>query len=365
MPRFRAIFLATTALVAALGVAACKKPEAAAADVRTRDRIVLVASVEAAEDADPAYTGLIAARVQSDLGFRVQGKVTARLVDTGQSVKAGQALMRIDATDYTHAITAQVGEVASAQARYTQAAADEKRYRGLVASGAISRTLYDQAKAAADSAAALLAAAQAQEKVARNQGGYATLLADADGTVVETLAEPGQVVTAGQIVIRLAHAGPREASVYLPETSRPALHSVAQATLYGGKVTVAAHLRQLADSADPLTRTYEARYVLDGAGAQAPLGATVTLQMSGARPDASVQVPLGALDDEGHGPGLWAIDPGTSRVKFRPVSVAALGSVTAVLSGGAPPGLRIVAAGGHFLHDGQRVQMASEQAAMQ
>jgi hypothetical protein len=91
----------------------------------------------------------------------------------------------------------------------------------------------------------------------------------------------------------------------------------------------------------------------------------VTLQMEGARPDAAVQVPLGALDDEGNGPGLWAIDPDTSRVRFRPVSVAALGSVKAVLSGGAPPGLRIVAAGGHFLHDGQRVQMASEQAAMQ
>jgi RND family efflux transporter MFP subunit len=365
MPRFRTSYLATIALLAALGVSACKKPEAAAADVRTRDRVVLVASVEAAADADPAYTGLIAARVQSDLGFRVPGKVTARLVDTGQIVKAGQVLMRIDATDYTHAVTAQTGEVASAQARYTQAAADEKRYRGLVATGAISRAVYDQAKSAADSASALLSAAQAQEKVARNQGGYATLAADADGTVVETLAEPGQVVTAGQTVIRLAHAGPREASVYLPETARPALGSVAQATLYGGKITVAAHLRQLADAADPLTRTYEARYVLDGAGARAPLGATVTLRMTDSRPDAAVQVPLGALDDEGHGPGLWAIDPVTSQVKFRPVSVAALGGVRAVLSGGAPPGLRIVAAGGHFLHDGQRVQMASEQAAMQ
>jgi RND family efflux transporter MFP subunit len=365
MPRFRAACLATTALFVTLGVSACKKPEAAAADVRTRDRIVLVASVEAAEDADPAFTGVIAARVQSDLGFRVPGKVTARLVDTGQMVKAGQALMRIDATDYTHAITAQTGEVEAARARYIQAAADEKRYRGLIGTGAISRTVYDQAKAAADSASALLSAAQAQEKVARNQGGYATLLADADGTVVETLAEPGQVVTAGQTVIRLAHAGPREASVYLPETARPVLGSAAQATLYGGKITVTAHLRQLADAADPLTRTYEARYVLDGAGAHAPLGATVTLQMLGARPDAAVQVPLGALDDEGHGPGVWAIDPDSSRVAFRPVSVASLGGATAILSGGAPPGLRIVAAGGHFLHDGQRVQMASEQAAMQ
>src|SRR5258708_38479213 len=200
--------------------------------------------------------------------------------------------MRIDPTDYTHAITVQAGDVAAARARWVQAAADEKRYRGLVASGATSQLTYDQAKAASDSARALLSAAEAQEKVARNQGDYSVLLADSDGTVVETLAEPGQVVAAGQTVTRLAHAGPLEASVNLPETERPALGSEAQAALYGSTVTVTAHLRQLSDAADSLTRTFEARYVLDGEGAQAPLGATVTLHVSSTRPSAEVQVPL-------------------------------------------------------------------------
>src|SRR5258705_542310 len=232
-----------TVVVAALSLSACKKQDAAA-DVRTTDRVVLAASVQPAGEVDPAYTGVVVARVQGDLGFRVQGKVVARLVDTGQVVKVGQKLMRIDPTDYTHAITIQAGAVAAARASWIQAAADEKRYSGLVPSGAISQQTYDQAKAATDSAKALLSAAEAQEKVAQNQGDYSVLLADADGTVVETLAEPGQVVTAGQIVIRLAHAGPREASVDLPETERPALGSEAQATLYGGKGNVIAHLRQ-------------------------------------------------------------------------------------------------------------------------
>ena len=147
--------------------------------------------------------------------------------------------MRIDRTEYAHAITAQIGNVAAAKARVIQTAADEARYRGLVATGAVSKAAYDQAKAAADGARALLSAAEAQLKVAQDEGDYSTLVADADGTVVETLAEPGQVVSTGQPVVKLAHAGPREATVNLPETVRPAIGSPAQASLYGGDTPLA------------------------------------------------------------------------------------------------------------------------------
>src|SRR5260221_3335806 len=268
MPIVRAPRFAIAVAITALSLSACK-PEKDA-DPRTTDRLVLVASVRQAGDFERGYTGVVAARVQSEVGFRVQGKIIARLVDTGQVVKVGQKLMQIDPTDYTHAITVRAGDVAAARARWIQAAADEKRDRGLVESGAISQLTYDQAKAAADSATALLSAAEAQERVAQDQGNYSVLRADADAMVVETLAEPGQVVTAGQIVIRLAHAGPREASVDLPETERPARGSEAQATLYGGNVTVSAHLRQLSHAAHPLTRTYQARHVLDGQRALGP-----------------------------------------------------------------------------------------------
>jgi RND family efflux transporter MFP subunit len=355
--------VAAVVLPALLGLSACKRLEAA--DPRTAPRLVQVAEVRPAADSEHTYTGVVAARVQSDLGFRVQGKVIERLVDTGQAVKRGQTLMRIDATDYTHAITVQKGDVAAARARWDQASADEQRYRGLVESGAISQLTYDQAKAAADSARALLSAAQAQEQVARNQGDYSTLVADADGTVVETLAEPGQVVAAGQTVIRLAHAGPREASVNLPETERPKLGTGARASLYGGSVTVPARLRQLSDAADPRTRTYEARYVLEGDGANAPLGATVTLRLSSTERDNATQVPLGAIDDEGKGPGIWVLDPKTFQVSFRSIQVRALGADTVTLNQGAHPGEQVVAAGGHFLHEAERVQPLGPKAAMQ
>jgi len=354
---------ACAALVAAslLLVAGCDQP---GADPRTADLLVRLVSAAPAAPEETAFTGTVAARVQSDLGFRISGKVIERLVDTGQVVQAGTPLYRIDPTDYDHAIAAQLGNVAAAKARLIQATADEKRYGRLLPTGAVSASEYDAAKAGADSARALLDAAQAQLKVAQDESGYSTLVADADGTVVEALAEPGQVVSAGQIVARIAHVGPREGSVSLPETVRPAIGSAAQASLYGRDARWAAHLRQLSDSADPLTRTYEARYVLDGEAARAPLGATVTILLPNARSAGSTTVPLGALSDEGQEAGVWVFDPKTSTVAFRPVRIAEIGAEMAILSQGVSVGERIVALGAHLLHDGQRVRVSDAQASL-
>jgi RND family efflux transporter MFP subunit len=243
-----------------LALAACA--EKAAIDPRTEAPLVRVATVEDAPASTRSFTGVVAARVQSDLGFRVAGKVLQRLVDAGQSVKRGQALMRIDPADLKLAAQAQQEAVTAARARAHQTAEDEARYRDLRGTGAISASAYDQAKAAADAARAQLSAAEAQAVVARNASGYAELLADGDGVVMETLAEPGQVVNAGQTVVRLAHAGQREALVQLPETLRPAVGSLARATLFGKETGAPARLRQLSVAADRLTRTFEARYVL-------------------------------------------------------------------------------------------------------
>jgi RND family efflux transporter MFP subunit len=275
--------------------------------------------------------------------------------------------MRLDRTDYTHAITIQVGNVDAARARLQQAAADEERYGGLVSSGAVSQSAYDQVKAAADSARALLSAAEAQLKVAQDEGTYAALVADADGTVVETLAEPGQFVSAGQIVVRVARAGAREAAVNLPETLRPALGSTAHAILYGANADSAtrypAHLRQLSDAADPLTRTFEARYVLDGAAARAPLGATVTVYLKDSERADALSVPLGAIDDEGRGPGVWLLDRQSSSVSYQPVRFVRFDGERAIVSGAIRIGDPIIAVGGHFLHEGQRVQVSEARVA--
>ena len=365
MQKELSLTLASAVLLSAFGLAGCKPSQSATVDPRTRDRLVAVARVGGAQAQIGQYTGVVGARISSDLGFRIQGKVTERLVDTGQVVKRGQPLMRIDPTDYTHAVVAQSGNVAAARAHWIQASADERRNRGLVATGAISRAAYDQFKAAADSAKALLDAAIAQERVAKNQEDYALLVADSDGTIVDTLAEPGQVVAVGQVVVRLAHAGPREAVVNLPETMRPRIGSLATASLYGGNLQVNARLRQLSDAADPRTRTFEATYVMGGEGAVAPLGATVTIGVGQDRGGTLLSVPLGAIDDEGHGPGVWVVDPNTAKVTYRLVHVQSLGAETVELSDGLTPGETIVATGGHYLHAGEHVRLATLQASMQ
>ena len=277
MLRLNAVHLAVCLLPLAL--AGCGEP-ADHDDPRIRPPLVRVATVERAEAGSRAFTGVVVARTQSDLGFRVAGKVLERRVETGQSVKRGQLLLRLDPADLALQAQSQQRAVDAARARAKKAANDLARYRGLVASGAISAAEFDQINAAAEAARADLSAAQAQANVAQNATGYAGLLADADGVVVETLAEPGQVVSAGQVVIRLARAGQREARVQLPETLRPAVGSEALAKRYGSESQpVTATLRLLSDAADATTRTFEARYVLNGALANAPLGSTVTLRI--------------------------------------------------------------------------------------
>jgi RND family efflux transporter MFP subunit len=369
--------LSAAALTAALGVGTAavifgpaaainREPDRAAQlDPRQAPQLVEIAVAKPAMASERSFTGIIAARVQSNLGFRVPGKVVERLIDVGQEVHGGQPLMRLDQKDLALALAAKENAVAADRAAAVQARNDEARYRQLAADGWASRQKYEQVKAAFDTAAAQLAAAEAQADVARNEAGYALLLADADGTVVETLAEPGQVVAAGQTVVKLAHAGPREALVNLPEAVRPAIGSLARATVYGaGSTPSPAHLRQLADAADSATRTYEARYVLDGDASRAPLGATVTVSVATGGTAAAVEVPLGAVYDNGQSSGVWVVDPHSSSVLMRAVQVRRLAEETAVVSG-VRPGERVVALGAHLLHEGERVRLANDREAVQ
>src|SRR5574337_1250714 len=354
-------FLAVVGLLP-LVLAACSDATSST-DPRTQTPLVRVGTVEFSGQAQRSFTGIVAARVQSDLGFRVPGKVLERLVDTGQTVKRGQPLMRIDPTDLKLATRAHEEAVAAATARARQTAEDEARYRDLVSAGAVSASSYDKIKAAAESARAELKAAQTQADVARNETGYAVLPADADGVVVETLAEPGQVVAAGQVVVRVAHAGRREAVVELPETLRPAIGSAGRATLYGSGLTAAAKLRQLSDAANRQTRTFEARYVLDGDLADAPLGSTISIQIADGRSAPALQVPIGAIFDSGKGPGVWLIEGETPQVAWRPVQVAGLSGEAASVVGNLKGGDRIVALGAHLLHEGEQVRLAESEAA--
>lgn len=301
------------------------------------------------------YTGVVRARTESDLGFRVGGKIVQRLVDPGQHVRRGQVLMRIDATDLQLAASASRDQMAAAEAVAAQATAEEARQRRLLDAGAVSRSTYDAALAAAQSAQASAAAARSGARQAGNQAAYAVLVADADGVVTEVLAQPGQVVAPGAVVVRLARAGNREAAVAVPETQLATLPREAQAYPYGSTAPIPARLREVSGVADPLTRTFDARFVL--AQNQLPLGSTVTIELARAA-GAEVEVPLAALHDAGRGPGVWVVRG--DQVRFKPVRVVRLGEETASIAAGAlSRGDRIVTLGANRLREGQRVRLAA------
>jgi RND family efflux transporter MFP subunit len=363
MLQLRDVPFVTIIGVLPFALAACNDATSSSTDPRMQPPLVRVETVETSVQSERSFTGIIAAHVQSDLGFRVPGKVLGRLVDAGQTVKRGQALMRIDPTNLRLAMRAHEEVVAAAKARARQAADDEVRYRRLVSANFVSAAAYDKVKAAAEAARAELNAAEARADVARNETSYAVLLADADGVVVETLAETGQVVGAGQVVVRVAHAGRREAVIELPETLRPAIGSAARASLYGSGLTGAAKLRQLSDAADPQTRTFEARYVLEGRLADAPLGSTVSIHIPHDRSAPALQVPIGAIFDPGKGPGVWLVEGDAPRVTWRAVQVARLSDEAATVAGGLEAGDRVVVLGAHLLQEGEQVRLADGEAA--
>lgn len=298
------------------------------------------------------YTGVVRARTESQLGFRVSGKISERLVNTGEAVKIGQPLLKIDPTDYQLALQA-------ARAVHKQTSLELERVRVLVEKRAESRDLLEKASAAAETSAA-------QAEQIANQAGYTTLYADADGIVMTTLAEPGQVVAAGQPVLVLAKDGSREAAVDIPEGSLEKIRGrKATAQLYlNSELRVRATFREISGGADPVARTYQARYVLEGESAQFPLGATVTVGVSANNDDAqpTTEIPLGSLINRGEGAAVWIVDPATSTLQKRAVSIAKLGAENALISQGLKHGDVVVSLGAQLLNSGETVRVAKPSA---
>lgn len=347
-------------LCAVLLLAACR--DDTQDDPRTKPPKVRISTVAPAETGIRSFTGVVSVRVESDLGFRVSGKIAERLVDTGQTVRRGQVLMTMDENDLRLQVQAKQQAVAANTARVKQTSAEESRYRSLAKLNAASKSEYDQMKMAMDTAKAQLSASQAELKIAQNSLRYATLVADGDGVITEILAEVGQVVGVGQGVIRLAKAGQREAVVNLPETLRPRIGTRAEAVLYGSGQSDTAVLRQLSAVTDTLTRTYQARFVLQDTLADAPLGATVSIRFDeqdsdNLKPANQLQVPIGAVLNKGKESGVWVVHSrdNVHKVVWRTVNVHKLSDETAWVSGDLNSGEQVVALGVHLLHDKQTV----------
>lgn len=377
MPRSFALSIVLT-LVAAL--AACSR----SAPPEEPIRAVKLLKVEGqAISGEQEYAADIRARTESRLGFRVGGKLMQRQAEVGMTVKAGQMLAMLDAQDLRSGADAAAAQVKAAQTQRDLAAADFRRFEALRQQGFISGAELERREASLKAAQATLEQAQAQASVQSNQAAYARLLADADGVVVGVDAEPGQVVAAGASVVRLARNGPRDAVLAVPEDRvlgiRPG--QTAEVVLWtqqanGGSTKLPGRVREVAASADPVTRTYAVKVSLEG-DVQPPLGATATVRIKPAQAAgaqgmalAAVRLPTSALwrqtgqtGQAGQGSAVWVFDKAQSVVRARPVQVAGVDGNLALIAQGLQPGDEVVVAGTHVLNEGQRVVRYGPEAA--
>lgn len=348
-------------LAAALALGACGKTEPAPDPVRPVLTQTVVPGAAAARD---VYSGELRARHETDLGFRVGGKLVSRAVDAGARVARGQVLARLDPEDAKLALQAASAQLAAAQSDLALAKSELDRHADLLSKRFISQSAFDVKQNAFQAASARLEQARSQAAITHNQAGYTTLVADADGVVISVAAEPGQVVAAGQSVLRLAHAGEREVVVHAPE-SQLARFKTGQdvaISLWADPTNVfPGRIREIAGGADPATRTYAVRVSALSVPASAQLGMTANVLFHPTADANLVLLPLAAVANERSEPAVWVVDPKTSRVKLRKVAIGQLREDGVTITSGLNAGDIVVTAGVHKLRPDQLVRVAATQ----
>lgn len=391
MNLFPPSFHLAAGLVVMLTLSACGEKPAPVPEIRP---VRVTRALAADAQAVTTYAGEIKARYETDMSFRVGGKILARLVDAGAMVKKGQALARLDAQDANLNAAAARANLAAADSELEFAKGELARYEDLLAKKFVAQGVYDQKLNAHKAAVAKRDSAAAQSSVSGNQAGYSTLTADADGVVTAVTAEPGQVVAAGQAVVRIARLGEKDAVINVAENQLAAVKANPRARiglwsnpgkLYAGTV------REIAAAADPATRTYTVKVKIDDAdealrwGMSATVGfvaagaaaaksaaastASTSLSAPATAASRAILLPMTALtqidDKAGARPAVWVVGA-DNKVKLVPVSVGNYTEQGAVIESGLAGGEMVVIAGVHKLQAGQQVKpLAPEMPAVQ
>jgi len=357
MSTSRTILLAA-ALAAAL--AGCGKQEAQAPAPRP-----VIAQVVGAKPAESAnlYSGEVRARYENDLAFRVGGKVVARFVDVGATVKKGESLARLDPQDLQLNVESARQQLAAAEADHVLARAELERYRELRAKQYVSQAVLDARESTFNTTKARLEQARAQAQVARNQSSYTTLVAESDGVITAVNVEAGQVVSAGQPVMRFARPEEKEVAINVPETRLGELRDAGEVLImvwaapdkpYRGRV------REIAPNADAATRTFAAKISFVQPDAAVRLGMTANVAIGDHSGVEVITLPLTALTQVDGKPAVWVVDPQTSKVNLRPVAIGAYREDGVTVRDGLRSGEVVVTAGVHKLLPGETVRVISE-----
>ena len=355
VPRTSSVPLAL-ALGLSVALSACHRAEPTPETVRAVKVMTVGAS---APKRTQEYAGVVAARTESRLGFRVAGKLTSRAAEVGQHVQADQVLAQLDAQDFRLATDAARAQLNAATTQRDLAAADVARYRALRDKNFISAAEMDRREAQLKGAQATLDQAKAQLAAQSNQAGYTQLLAGVAGVITGVDAEVGQVVSAGASVVRLAHDGARDAVFAVPEDQVPLFRvgTPMQVRSWASGERFAGAVREVAASADPVSRTYAVKVALKADTGPA-LGATVyaSLNQTAAAPDL-IKLPTSAVRETQGKTEVWVLDGKTMSVNRRAVAVAGLDENEVVIGQGLKAGEQVVVAGVHVLNDGQKVQV--------
>jgi|KBSSwiStaDraftv2_1062776.scaffolds.fasta_scaffold05776_3 multidrug efflux system membrane fusion protein len=346
----------------ALCAGCSEKPKAA-----PEPRLVNVVRVSAgsANTNDVGYSGEIRPRYETNLSFRVAGKIVARNVEVGGTVKKDDVLARLDPEDQQLNTRSAQSQLAAAKSEYEQNKAELERYTGLYEKEFISKAEFDRRQSSYNVAKARLEQAQAQLAVTKNQTGYTELAADHAGVVTAIPIEVGQVVAAGQTIMKLARTDDREVVISIPENRLSELSAATEidislwadpSKIYKGK------LRELSPSADPVTRTYAAKISVRNADAAIKLGMTANVYLRGVQRSAAIMLPATALfQDNGHA-AVWIVDKTNSQVKLVPVEVGEYVEDRVGILAGIAPGDTVVRAGVHKLFAGEKVRTHEEPA---
>lgn len=304
-------------------------------------------------------TGRIEAQDQAALGFRISGRMIERPVNVGDRVAAGQVIGRLEPQNEQNALRSAKANLVAAQAALTQARNNFERQETLFGQGWTTAVLFDQAKKGATTAQSQVDAAEAALKSAHDLVSFTELKADASGVVTAVGAEPGEVVQAGQMIVRVARQDGRDAVFDVPAQvlrSAPSDPLIAVTLSDALSVRASGRVREVAPQADPVTRTFAVRVGLDNPPEAMRLGATVTGSM---QMDAVpiIEIPATALTKYDRQPAVWIIDPANSTASIRNVDVARFDPATVAVSRGLDVGEIVVTAGVQALHPGQKVRL--------
>ncbi len=307
-----------------------------------------------------SLSGQVQAQNQTNLAFRISGRLIDRRVSVGDTVLPGQLVARIEAQDAKNALTSAQAELAAAQATLVQARSNETRYRSLASADVIPRAQYESAQQQFASAQSRVTAATASVRAARDNVGYTDLHSNVAGAVTAKGAEPGEVVHAGQMVVQVAQKGGKDAVFNVPGTlmrNSPKNPPVTVVLADDPTITTMGHVREVSPQADPATGTYVVKVALENPPDTLRLGSTVIGSVT-LNPEPIVTIPGTALIQIDGKPAVWVVDPATNTVVAKPVAVERYDSSSVIISGGLKDGDIVVTAGTHALRPGQQVKLA-------